>query len=81
MVSEGTRIFAPVVDGPGVRQLTLVSPNRWKGETDCLVGPFSHLSLAHGFANLTTDFGQYGGVRFHVFVKGDSWYVEVQRQA
>lgn len=78
MVRERTHVFAPVVGGRGVRPLTPVSPNRWKGETDCVVGPFSSRSLAYDFAGMTTDFGQYEGVRFHVFAKRDSWYVEVQ---
>ncbi|MEJ2356679.1 MAG: hypothetical protein P8Y13_01185 [Deinococcales bacterium] len=81
MVRERTRVFAPVRGGAGVRPVTPISPNRWKGETDCIVGPFSNRGLAYGFANVTTDFGQYGGVRFHVFAKRDSWYVEVQAQA
>ncbi len=80
MVRERTHVFAPIPGGSGVRALTPISPNRWKGETDCLVGPFSSRNLAYGFANVTTDFGQYGGVRFHVFAKRDSWYVEVQPQ-
>ncbi len=80
MVRESARIFAPITGGRGVRPVTPISPNRWKGESDCIVGPFSNRGLAFGFANVTTDFGQYGGVRFHIFAKRDSWYVEVELQ-
>ncbi len=73
-------VYAPVANGQGVRLLEPVSPNRWKGETDCVIGPFSSRSLANGFASVTTDFGQYGAVRFSVFAKRECWYVEVQPQ-
>lgn len=71
-------VYTLVAGGPAVRARAPISPNRWKGETDCIVGPFSSRSLANGFANVTTDFGQYDGVRFDVFAKRESWYVEVQ---
>lgn len=74
------RVYAPVPGGKGVRARDPISPNRWKGETDVIVGPFSSRGLANGFANVTTDFGQYGGVRFNIFAKRECWYVEVQPQ-
>jgi len=74
-------VYAPVAGGNGVRPRHPISPNRWKGETDCIVGPFSSCSLANGFANVTTDFGQYGAVGFNVFAKRECWYVEVKAQA
>ncbi|HKI56674.1 MAG TPA: hypothetical protein VKB31_05930 [Trueperaceae bacterium] len=45
------------------------------------MGPFSSRGTANGFANVTTDFGQYGEVRFSVFAKRECWYVEVQPHA
>lgn len=54
-----------------------VLPNRWKGETDCLVGPFSDASVARYFAGYVVDFGQYSAYSYHVFVSYDSWYVEI----
>lgn len=74
-------VYAPVAGGHGVRLREPISPNRWRGQTDCIVGPFSSRGLAHGFASLTTDFGQYGDVRFTIFAKRECWYVEVQVQA
>lgn len=77
---HAARVYAPTAGGR-VRPLEPISPNRWKGETDCVVGPFSNRYLANGFANVTTDFGQYGAVRFNVFAKRECWYVEVQPQS
>jgi len=74
-------VYAPVPGGHGVRLLESISPNCWKGETACVVGPFSSRGTANGFANVTTDFGQYGEVRFSVFAKRECWYVEVQPHA
>jgi hypothetical protein len=54
-----------------------VLPNRWKGETDCLVGPFSDASVAQYFAGYVVDFGQYSAYSYNVFVSYDSWYVEI----
>lgn len=71
-------VYAPLSGGKGVRPRQPISPNCWEGETDCIVGPFSNRSLANGFANVTTDFGQFGAIRFKVFAKRECWYVEVQ---
>ena len=54
-----------------------IVPNRWQGEYDCLVGPFSSRTVADYFANAVVDFGHYETVSRKVFAKGDSWYVEV----
>ena len=55
-----------------------IVPNRWQGEYDCVVGPFSSHTVAEYFANAVVDFGQYETVSRKVFAKGDSWYVEVK---
>lgn len=54
-----------------------IVPNRWQGECDCTVGPFSSRTVAEYYANAVVDFGQYETVSRQVFAKGDSWYVEV----
>jgi hypothetical protein len=54
-----------------------VVPNRWQGEADCLVGPFSSRDVAEYFASAVVDFGQYETVSRRIFAKGDAWFVEV----
>lgn len=56
-----------------------VSPNRWQGETDCLVGPFSSRQVAEHFIRPTVDFGHYHIRVTRVFAKGDAWYVEIDK--
>lgn len=60
-----------------LRKRVPVLPNRWKGETDCLVGPFSDASVARYFAGYVVDFGQYSAYSYNVLVAYDSWYVEI----
>lgn len=55
-----------------------IVPNRWQGEYDCLVGPFSSRNVAEYFVSAVVDFGAYESFSRRVFAKGDSWYVEVQ---
>jgi hypothetical protein len=55
-----------------------IVPNRWQGEYDCLVGPFSSRNVAEYFMSAVVDFGAYESFNRRVFAKGDSWYVEVQ---
>lgn len=55
-----------------------IVPNRWQGECDCMVGPFSSKHVAEHFVNAVVDFGQYEAFDRKIIVKGDSWYVEVQ---
>ncbi len=65
--------------GPSSNQRTEpIVPNRWQGEHDCFVGPFSSKVVAEYFANAVVDFGQYETVSRKVFAKGDSWFVEVK---
>lgn len=56
-----------------------VLPNRWKGEMNCLVGPFSDASVARYFAGYVVDFGHYSAYNYNVFVAYDSWYVEIKK--
>ena len=58
-----------------------IVPNQWQGECDCVVGPFSSRNVAEYFVNAVVDFGQYERFSRRIFVKGDSWYVEVQESA
>ena len=58
-----------------------IVPNRWQGESDCLVGPFSSHTVATYFANNVVDFGQFETLSRRVFAKGDAYYVEVTQCA
>ncbi len=57
--------------------LNLIVPNRWQGERDCVVGPFSSRAVAEYFVDTVTDFGHYDAYSKRVFAKGDGWFVEV----
>ncbi len=60
-----------------MRKRQPIVPNRWKGETGCLVGPFSDSSVARYFAGYVVDFGHYSAYTYDVIAVYDSWYVEV----
>jgi hypothetical protein len=55
-----------------------IVPNRWQGECDCFVGPFSSKHVAEHYVSAVVDFGQFESISRRVFAKGDSWFVEVQ---
>jgi hypothetical protein len=55
-----------------------IVPNRWQGECDCVVGPFSSKHVAEYYVNAVVDFGHYETISRRIFAKGDSWFVEVQ---
>lgn len=57
----------------------IIVPNRWQGETDCVVGPFSSKTVAEYFANNVVDFGHFESLAQRVIVKRDAYYVEVLR--
>ena len=61
----------------GIHFLQPVLPNRWQGETDCIVGPFSSCEIAEYFANRVVDFGQFESCSQRIFPKGNEWYIEV----
>lgn len=55
----------------------IIVPNRWQGEANCVVGPFSSKTVAEYFANHVVDFGHYERFSQRVVVKRDAYYVEV----
>ncbi len=59
------------------RYLEPMAPNRWCGQEDCVVGPFSSREVAENFASRRVTFGQFEVYRFDIFAQGDGWYVEV----
>jgi hypothetical protein len=70
------------VAGPhGVDYHYPILPNQWKGETDCIVGPFSGEDVAQYFANYAVDFGHYESFSYRVFPKRNEWYVEINGTA
>lgn len=58
--------------------LPQVVPNRWQGQIDCLVGPFSSRAVAEHFANRVVDFGSYDAHGGRIFARRDDWFVEVR---
>ncbi len=70
----------PVLIGNGARSpryIVPLVPNRWMGQENCVVGPFSSKEVAENFANYRVTFGQYESYHFEIFAQGDAWYVEV----
>jgi len=59
-------------------RLPQVVPNRWQGQVDCLVGPFSGRGVAEHFANRVVDFGSYDAYAGRIFARGDGWFVEIR---
>lgn len=71
----------PVVGTPSHDLRAPISPNRWRGETGVLIGPFARRAVAESFAGATTDFGQLGDVRFQVVAQRGTWFVDVRKHA
>ncbi|MCA9838305.1 MAG: hypothetical protein KC422_15415 [Trueperaceae bacterium] len=67
-----------MVHEQAVYSYELVSPSAWKGNLDCIVGPFSSKEVAEYFAGHVVDFGQLESIEHTLFVKGDSWFLEIQ---
>lgn len=61
-----------------LRRYQPISPNRWHGEVDCVIGPFSSKEIAEYFAGHAADFGQFGNIEEIVFAKRDEWYIEAR---
>ncbi|UCH25838.1 MAG: hypothetical protein JSV66_18250 [Trueperaceae bacterium] len=79
MAGLNTGIYRPLERSYPVPQTII--PNRWSGEHNCLVGPFSCREVAEHFANTQVDFGQYESFSERVlFIRGD-WYVEIKEVA
>ena len=68
-------------DSTGIRFHQPILPNLWKGEANCLVGPFSGKDVAEYFANYASEYGQYECFGYRVFPKRDAWYVEIEASA
>lgn len=79
-MKDARTVQLPQLRGPTTSYgfVQAVVPNRWQGEANCLVGPFSSRSVAEYFANAVVDFGHYETVSRRVFPKGDAWFVEVR---
>lgn len=66
-----------VEDASGRHRANVSSPNLWRGETDCVVGPFSSLEVAQTYLAMV-QFCEFDCVLERVFAKGDGWYVTVE---
>lgn len=62
---------------PSTEEDTVV-PNRWQGEADCLVGPFSSRAVAEYFANSVVNTGDRTTTN-EMFAQEDGWYLVVRR--
>lgn len=60
------------------QQLNSILPNRWQGEVNCVIGPFSSKDVAEYFAGHVADFGQLGDIEEIIFAKRDEWYIEAR---
>ncbi|MEJ2288588.1 MAG: hypothetical protein P8Y02_08070 [Deinococcales bacterium] len=63
------------------QELPVVVPNRWQGEVDCAVGPFSGRDVAAYFANRGVEFGQYETFQMRIFSHRDAWFVAVRSRS
>jgi hypothetical protein len=66
-----------VKQGQAFKQYQLIVPNRWHGEVDCVIGPFSSKHVAEYYARVVVDFGQFE-IAQRIFANGDSWYIETE---
>jgi hypothetical protein len=66
-----------IKQGQAFRQYHPIVPNRWHGEVDCVIGPFSSQQVAEYYAKVVVDFGQFE-IAQHIFANGDSWYIETE---
>jgi hypothetical protein len=57
--------------------LPLMSPETWKGEADCVVGPFTSRDSAEYFVDVTTGW-RLNVITRHLFASDNSWYVETE---
>lgn len=58
--------------------LPSVVANRWHGQVDCAVGPFSSRAAAAHFAYRVVDFGLFDAFSGRIFTHRDGWFVEVR---
>jgi hypothetical protein len=66
-----------VKQGQAFKQIHSIVPNRWRGEVDCVIGPFSSKQVAEYYAKVVIDFGHFE-ISQHIFANGDSWYIEAK---
>ena len=62
----------------GAEQPQTVVPNRWQGEADCLVGPFSSRAVADYFASCVVNTSDRTSTN-EMFAREDGWYLVVRR--
>lgn len=60
------------------RPVSNIIPNQWQGETGT-IGPFSSCTVAEYFTHAVVECWQYQSFQHHIFAKGDSWYVQVNK--
>lgn len=60
--------------------VSVILPNVWQGECECVVGPFSSRDVARRFAGFGEDFGHFELCE-RVFAHRDAWYIEVSALA
>jgi hypothetical protein len=66
-----------VRQGQTLRYFHPIVPNRWHGEVDCVIGPFSSRQVAEYYAKIVIDFGHFE-ISQRIFANGDSWYIEAE---
>lgn len=66
-------IFVSDTSGEQPRKCYPITPNRWQGEQDCVVGPFSGKKVADYFSETVVNFNRPA----RIFARRDAWYVEV----
>lgn len=66
-------IFVSDTSGDRQRKCYPVTPNRWQGQKDCVVGPFSDQRVANYFRDTVVNFNRPA----RIFPLRDAWYVEV----
>lgn len=64
-------------DAQGGYVVEPVSPCAWRGQQDCVIGPFSSREAAKNFLSLNVDFCSLGVTAETIFPKGDAWYVQL----
>jgi hypothetical protein len=68
--------FIALRKGNAIFLLNVTPPSRWKGEQNCIVGPFSSEMVADCFTGHFAEL-MCSLPECTLFLKGDSWYVEV----
>jgi hypothetical protein len=72
---KGAGVNTNTAQANGARTLP---PQGWRGETDCVIGPFENRHAALVYVTQRVDFGR-GDVLERVFPRGGEWFVELSR--